>query len=203
MLNLGLRRSLTLRIVMATTLTAAACGSFDQSGPITMDDLERMSLQLSDLPSGWTEEAIIDEEQEGFLCFENDDFRINRDSWPVLNKEFSGGADGPFAFFSVAAAPDVASAKDAIAEYAHLAETCSIWEDEDGTYTLHPVMYPTVGDETFVVRLTAEIDGLTFVADSVFVREGRIMWFLGSVGVDKPVNTETVVGWMEVLDDRD
>lgn len=178
-----------------TTSTTGLAGSAD---------LERMSLQLADMPTGWSESASVDnEDDDSGFCVEDAGQLVDTENWPRLEKEFSAGASGPFLTHSLLAAPEEESAQELMAQFAQLVDQCQSWEEADGTYTLTPVNYPEAGDQTFAVRLTVESDGFTFVGDIIVVREGNVLSLLIPIGLATPVEAETVVTWMEIIEQRD
>lgn len=168
------------------------------------DDLERMSLQLADMPTGWSENAPEDDDDDSLgFCATDTDQLLDTDSWPRLAKQFSAGALGPFLAHSLLAAPDDASAKDFMDQFARLAEQCQTWTNEDASYSLSPVNYPQVGDETFAVRLTVESGGFSYVSDVIVIREASVLSMLLPVALGEPIDSATVVAWMELVETRD
>ena len=178
-----------------TSTTTASAGQ---------DDLDRMALMLTDMPSGWSESTpeSSDEDSSDF-CVDDANDLVDSETWPRLDRDFSAGAFGPFLSHSLMAAPDERSATNLVEQFAELAEQCQTWTDEDGSYSLSPVNYPEVGDQTFAVRLTVESDGFTFLGDVIVIRESNVLSMLLPIGVASPVEAETVVAWMKLLEARD
>lgn len=193
--EVGAETSTTVEAPTSTTTTTAPAGQ---------EDLERMALELADMPAGWSES--IPEEQDddgGEFCVEDAADLIDTSSWPRVDKEFSAGALGPLLTHNLIAAPSEDLAIDVVAQFSALAERCQQWTDDEGSYELAPVNYPEFGDETFAVRLLADTDGFAIVGDIIVLREGNVLALVFPVSVGNPVEADTVVGWLQTLDDRD
>jgi len=186
----------TVTIVETTTTAEPLAGQ---------EDLQRMALELADMPVGWSENPTQTEDNDSnsAFCIEDPDQLLDTDSWPRLDREFSAGSLGPFLAHSLLAAPDDDSAKGLMKQFAELAEQCRSWTDEDGSYSLSPVNYPQRGDQTFAVRLTAESDGFTFLGDVIVIREANVLTLLVPLGLVEPVEATVVVDWMDLIDQRD
>lgn len=164
---------------------------------------DELLLMLGDMPTGWTTapEMVTGDDDGGATGFCGE---------PPIDEQFEPSAEaeaafkkddfGPFVNHAVATyeSREAEQAMDAALE---AAQSCQEWtETEDGeetTFTLQPVSFPTVGDQTVAFRINAESQDFTFTGDVVFWRRGDLISLFSHLafqgGLDSDLTEELVM----------
>lgn len=167
------------------------------------DSPDELLLTLGDMPTGWTTapEMVSGDDEGGATGFCGE---------PPIDEQFEPSAEaeaafkkddfGPFVNHAVAIyeSREAEQAMDAALE---AAQSCQEWtETEDGeetTFTLQPVSFPTVGDQTVAFRINAESQDFTFTGDVVFWRRGDLISLFSHLafqgGLDSDLTEELVM----------
>lgn len=141
--------------------------------PLSQTDLQETLLTLEDIPAGWAkgaDEVEDDSDTFSFLCLE-----FQKKSIATASVSFEQGQMGPFLVNSLTTYnPD--EGKKLFAEMKAAVDQCPIiTETQNGEtteWTISPVSFPQLGDESFAVRASSDFL-LGFVEmDSVYFRIG-------------------------------
>jgi hypothetical protein len=180
-----------------TSTTAAATGSEDPAARL---------LTVDDLPTGWSEapELTEDDEESGAaeLCADvvGPDLDV-----PNAERGFKAGDLGPFLLHAVAIVDDEAQARDVMSRFT----TCIQDPPAAGGFTVAPLSFPSLGDETVAARLSldaqsSEDDGGGFPAtvDLAMIRQGRLVTIVAGIGVFEAVDPQVLEGAARVAAER-
>lgn len=159
-------------VIISPTKTTAPTSVPEQADTqVDKDKLLDSLLTINDMPTGWTGKAAEFEFRTPggtytFTCAELPARSIGK-----ANVDFQMSALGPFLTETIIVYESKKDARDALADLADAASNCVEWTDEDGiTYTLLPLSFPKLGDETFSIRTLGN-----FEADMVYIREGNVI----------------------------
>jgi hypothetical protein len=159
--------------------------------------LARTALALDDMPTGWTQVDMTDDEpdtDETAVCgnppYPNRDNRLGE-----VEVGFQQSEIGPFVFQNLVEFPE----EDALGamEYAREIASCTEWTetDEDGveqTYRLAPLEVGDFGDDTYANVVSLDIEGVgTLVNNTVFVRVGNTLTVIVHSQIGEPDLDET------------
>lgn len=146
--------------------------------PLTQEDLEKALMILDELPAGWAidpedEEDDSNEETARFLCTD-----YEKKSIAKASASFQQGQIGPFLAHSVVTYPP-GEATNQFEFMLAAVEQCANFTDtqtgESMEWTVTPISFPKLGDQSMAVRASSEfILGLIEV-DSVYIRIGDTM----------------------------
>jgi len=153
--------------------------------PAVVAELEQMSLEVSDLPAGWSAAPDDDDDDDDPADDGSDmaeDCGMEGDLLPddveplgEVEREFQKDDLGPFFFVSVTRF-DRGEAETAMAAIDSLVEQCSTFSSvEDGVETsgtMEPLSFPAQGDQTSAVRMTIATEGMSGQGDIIAVRQG-------------------------------
>ena len=196
-------------LLLPALLVFGACGD-DGGGSSSGDDqtvADDVVLKLADFPSGWTEDEAKPEEEDSAndpidKCFGGEGKTLDENtSAEADSPDFSRGETTTVSSFSAVmkeekdaeAAMDIlasAKLKDCFNQALEEEIKASSGEDEGftlGEVTLKNASFAKVGDETtalqFVIPISAPGVEVSFYADLVFFRQGRVIGglFLGNV----------------------
>lgn len=153
-------------------------------------ELEAALISLDDLPEGWTEVPVSDDdgetdpdEGEGTCVEEALDaagVSIEDDAF-TAEREFSQGDFGPFLQASIGEVGDD-QAEQALTSLPVAIEGCDGVADPDGTvWTYEPLDVPTIGDESYVVRLATGEGDEQLQAITAFARVGPHLLFIATL----------------------
>jgi hypothetical protein len=144
--------------------------------PLTQAALEKALISLDDLPAGWAVRAGEDKGDEAnketftFLCQE-----YQRKAIANASVDFQKAQLGSFLLHSVTAYPP-GEAGDQFAKMRSAVDQCATFKDtQDGTttdWTVTPISFPKLGDQSFAIRLSSEFALGIIEVDSVYIRIG-------------------------------
>lgn len=165
------------------TPTASAQPTATSEPEVDAGVLSRVMWELSDMPSGWSAGDPGDgTDDEDNFCGVN----VSQQSKNKASVTFGQSAFGPLAVQS-AALYTVGDAKKSMDTVRDGFKKCgSSWTSADNppqTWTVAPLSFPKIGDETFTVRLTTTEIPLFGSAqiDLVFFRRGPVTEVLGYI----------------------
>lgn len=177
----------------------------------TPDELLEGLLTLQDLPTGWTMTSIGPSDSEGdthtFMCRE-----VESRGVASVIAEFEMSQFGPRLHHYITAYPE-GVAGEALEEMIEVSQSCLEWTTtENGntmTWTLTPLSFPNLGDETFALRISTNLGILGPIEiDSIFVRTGDVITAIaytaiGPEGVDTTVTEELMRVALRKVEDLD
>ncbi|MCC6388183.1 MAG: hypothetical protein IT302_12475 [Dehalococcoidia bacterium] len=159
--------------------TASVTAEAPPAIPAT-DSLQKMLLRLDDMPAGWSNWPDDDNDDDDGWCGKPTAARAVPSS-ARASAQFQQSDFGPFLAHTVTSYKGD-DARRAFDYNVDLLKDCRTWTepDENGhlvTYTISPLSFPKLGDQTFAFRLTmtpVPLVGLV-TADAVYVRRGTIV----------------------------
>lgn len=161
------------------------------------ENLVSALLTLDDLPVGWTTSELGDDDDSddaGICGTEPLDDLVK----PIgkAEAEFQQSNLGPFLSESLAVYESTDDAQS-VMEAARSTFTCSEWTDtnaegEETVWSISPLSFPTIGDETFVLRLSANIGIANMEYDAVFFRMGDKIALVGHIDLGSVDSDQTV-----------
>jgi hypothetical protein len=174
---------------------------------VTSESLRSALLTADDLPAGYVEDTsqggptapgtpdnpACAAALKGF----KDSATVRRDA-PNADAKFTAGEAGPFLLQSVSWLPGTEATRGFAAFRAALAK-CASWSvtGPDGTkstFTLVPMTFPTLGDDSYALRVTIQLAGLSVGANLVVFRAANALCVLVHSGVPSvpAAATETI-----------
>lgn len=212
-------------VLAVAALVAAGCGGGDDDGqartvepPTTTTTepsedtttttaapaaLDAVVLQLGDLPTGWSVSPPDEEEDT------SDDFCDGADPFNEIaaqeeaESNFEQSELGPFAASGASVYEDDDQAGEVLDLLAAVANDCQSFTqvDEDGAeveYTITPLSFPDLGDDTFAFRMSATTFIGPLALDMAAVREGSLVVTVihGGFGAVDSALTETLMRTM-------
>jgi hypothetical protein len=171
----------------ATPSSSASPTEQASAGLPTTDQLKTALLELSDMPDGWTASADSGgDTSTSSTC--NATATPTADNEVTVSVDFQKSDLGPFVTEQITAFP----AGQMQSEFEKLKQSianCTQWTETDSegtptTYQLTPLTLPKMGDDSIAYRLSADSGGLTFQADTVFIRVGDYGISLANVALD-------------------
>ncbi|MFS0883631.1 hypothetical protein [Aeromicrobium sp. 179-A 4D2 NHS] len=212
-----MKRSL-LALAAASALLLTGCASDSNTagktgfverilaGPLTYADIDDALLTVDDLPAGWSVDP--DGSDDG------DDSKTSSDSpecdllvaameadddsgaTPVGEGEatFRKSKRGPFLLQSITSF-EGNEAKKSVKAFRTAFETCDSFTEtgDDGTkvtFKVSPMAFPSLGDDTVALRLSARSAGIRVVAPLIVVRVDQNLMLLASAGIKKRLPAE-------------
>lgn len=203
-----------LWIVLVACLMLVGCGedqdkddagsSGETAALIAPEKAGDYLLTLADMPSGWSQEAIAededgDDEDTNTFCLEEDP---NPDIKATGKAEarFSAGTFGPMIYNLAGVYSNQDDIQQRFAIMRDALQNCTTWTDtddagEETTYTLSPMSFEQYGDETIALRMG--LDGGQ--ADIVAIRQGNLLItvMLISISIGGPVDDELLLQIVE------
>ncbi len=169
---------------------------------------QEVILRLEDLPAGWAETPLEEEEEDGepdcgdevFIAAGITDDDLDADGADSADSTFSLGAFGPFLIVSVIGDTDGAAGVFDLLPEAMAA--CDGTVDDDGnTTSVLPVSFPKIGDDTFAARM--DIEGF-FPVSMLFslVREGDVVLLAAYVAIGGAVDGELLETALRTMHSR-
>ena len=158
-----------------TTTTEGHDGSTTGSGDV---ELSEVVVQLDDLPAGW---SVFPSEGEGEpddeICEGHDPYN-EIEAQDEAESVFQQSELGQFVTSLAAQFTDDGEAGEVMAQLSEAANACQSFTetDEDGietAYTIAPLPFPDLGDETVAFRLSATTAYGPIALDYASVREGE------------------------------
>jgi hypothetical protein len=144
-------------------------------------DLNDVVVQLDDLPTGWsvTPPEETDDEGDEQICEGHDPLNAIEPQ-DEAESGFQESDFGPYVASGAAQYSDDDEASEVIDQFAETANACQTFTetDEDGTvteYTISPLSFPDLGDETFAFRMSATSPLGPFAVDVAVARQGEFM----------------------------
>jgi len=167
-------------------------------------DLESMVLTLDDMPSGWTTapEMLSDDEATGttFCGIDEAEIDVPDEAGASVDAAFKQSDFGPFVFHTVGRVGDAGEATAALDRMLNAASQCSEWTETDDqgvetTWSITPLSFDNVGDDTIAFRLSSETEGMPVTVDMVMWNRGPVLSVVGLFGIggtDADLLTELV-----------
>ena len=165
-------------------------------------------LRLEDMPTGWTEEAVADEDEDegggaAGLCGVqplDEVAAIDR-----ADRRFAAGDLGPLLDQLVAVFED-GEAAEAMGSVLDALDDCDEWteEAEDGPVTFRPspLSFPGFGDETVAVRISAEADIVDATVDMIVWRHGDLLSAIAYTEIFGSPDAEQIEEIVTIADER-
>ncbi len=169
--------------LLAAGLTTVACGGGAGAGwPPAARDLQRATLTVDDMPSGW--EVVDDGGDDSPPCGNRLAELLGLDADELPTARFSASANeqfGPSLLEQVAVLPPDAP-DDLLGDFADAYLSCD--EDIGGYPTTYAELpFDQLGDESFALRITVVDEAADRFFDHVFVRVGDV--FVGLQAYDQ------------------
>lgn len=172
--------------------TEATSGSAEPEGDAA--ELEAIVLTLDDMPSGWTTDPEIASDDDdsagglGLCGVEDADLDVDDTDGESVDAGFKQSDFGPFVLNSVASLPSSEQAAEALDSFLDAASQCSEWTetDEEGvetTYSISPLSFDNVGDDTIAFRISADAEGFPLTIDMVTWHDGPLASIVALVGL--------------------
>ncbi len=166
--------------------------------------LEDVVLQLSDLPTGWSAAPAEEDDDESF-CDGRDPFN-EIEPQDEAESTFQQSELGPFVVSAASRYSDDAEAAEVLDLLADVAEACqsfSVTEDDgsETEYTITPLSFPELGDDTFAFRMSATTVLGPITLDLAAVQEGPIVVSVGNGGLGS-ADGELTEALMRTMVDR-
>lgn len=188
------------RTVEATTTTEGDTPTSTSTTAATPDvALAQIVVQLTDLPTGWSvSPPDDDEEDDDTFCEDMDPFN-EIPPQEEAESSFQQSDFGPFAASGASRYADDDEASSVMDLLTEMANKCQTFTetDEDGTetsYTITPLSFPNLGDDTFAFRMAGATPFGPINIDIASVRQGEIVISLvnGGLGQVDSALTETL-----------
>lgn len=168
------------------------------------ETLQNAMLRLDDFPVGWTIASYEESGQEIGVCNE---IRPSYAYPPVITTTvlIEKSQLGPSVFEAIQVFASNDDAK-AYMDYTQQVYTCGEYTTTNDvgtvvTWRISPLNFPSLGDETFAVRRTAEGADVSREEDLVFVLQGDIVMFINYV-VIAGIDSELTVQFTELAFQR-
>jgi hypothetical protein len=184
-----------------TTIDETTTTRAEEESP---SDLEDVVVQLGDLPSGWTvNEEDSDAEDDDSFC-EDESTAEQPDPPEEAESSFKQSELGPFVSSGAGRYGSAEEAEEAfdffVEEFAKCDGATDV--DEDGTettYSLSPLSFPDVGDDTYAARMSASTTFGPLEFDIVVERSDSTMLFIfnGGLGEIDTALTEELLRTMD------
>jgi hypothetical protein len=150
--------------------------------PIDEEDLSEALLTISDMPTGWTTSPPDEEEEsadEGETFTTVCNVELPRRSLTQVKAEFQKSQLGPFLQHTITAYPP-GEAELFLEDFIDAANSCTEWttaeDDQQFTWRLAPLSFPNLGDETFAIRTSTELELLGLMEiDTIYIREADVI----------------------------
>jgi hypothetical protein len=164
-------------------------GSTDEAPPV---ELESMVLTLDDMPSGWTTapELLSDDGAPGttFCGIDEAEIDVPDDAGASVDAAFKQSDFGPFVFHTVGRLGDAGEATAALDRMLDAASQCSEWTETDDqgvetTWSITPLSFDNVGDDTIAFRLSSDAEGMPVTVDLVMWNRGPALSVVGLFGI--------------------
>jgi len=177
----------------------------EASGDVVLSDVV---VQLEDLPSGWSVSPPDDQADDS-----DDEFCEGVDPFNEIppqdeaESSFQQSDFGPFIGSGAAHYTDEDEASEVIDLVSETANACQSFTetDEDGTeteYTIAPLSFPDLGDETFAFRVSASSLFGPFALDVAAVRDGEFTVSIIAGGFGAPPDSELTEELAQTMLDR-
>lgn len=187
-------------LAVAAALVLAGCGDGDgdrqaapatdsSAAPVTTARLKSALLTAADLPAGYTREPSTSPGPENTSKSDNpacakafEGFEKDGEQAPEASAEFTAGDTGPFLLQSVTWL-DGDAAKQGVAAFRTALAKCDAWTETgtDGAktmFTLAPMPFARLGDDTHAMRMTIRTPGPALAANFLIVRVGHSLCML-------------------------
>jgi hypothetical protein len=163
--------------------------------------LNEVIVQLGDLPTGWSPSAPEDDGEDDSFC-EGHDPLNQIEPTEEAESSFQQSDFGPFVFAG-AGTYTGDQASEVMDAFAETADACQSFTetDEDGaetTYTISPLSFPDLSDDTFAFRMSATSPLGPFNLDVAAVRKGTVVLIIvnGGLGAADSALTEKLMRTM-------
>lgn len=188
------------RTVEASTTTTTEPSEDSTTTSAAPAALDAVVLQLTDMPTGWSV-APPDEDDD-----DSDDFCDGADPFNEIEPKedaesnFQQSEFGPFASSGASIYEDDDQAGEVLDLLADMANDCQSFTqvEDDGTeteYTITPLSFPDLGDDTFAFRMSATTFLGPLTLDGVAVRDGDLVVTIvhGGIGAVDSALTESLM----------
>ncbi len=187
-----------------TTVSGDTTAPGDTTGPAS-PTMEAALLSVDDLPEGWTEVPVTDDAdtEEPSSCVEAEmeaaGASIEGDEVFTAEREFSQGDLGPFLAAAIGEVGEEQAARSLDALPGAIA-ACNGVADPDGTvWTYEPFDAPTMGDDSFTVRMITEDETGRVEVVSAFARKGPYLMFVATIALFDPAKEDVVLQGLETM----
>lgn len=173
-------------------------------------DLDELVLTLDAMPSGWTTAPELLEDDDTadteFCGVDEGEVDIGDEAGVSSEAAFKQSDMGPFVMHVVGWVDDPSVATDAMDSLLEAASDCDEWtetETEGGetTYTISPLSFEHVGDDTISFRIDWDSEGFPLTMDLVIWRDGHYLSLVVSLGIGG-TDAELLTDMVEKAADR-
>lgn len=149
-------------------------GSVDTE--IDQADVEAALLAIDDLPAGWAE-VPLDEDDDDPLCGvdTSDLLDVDEDELPKAEVEFAEDADTGPGFFEGIAWPPEGRAEELMDKIEQKLDDCDNTELDDMQITVGGLSTDQLGDESFAFRISVAGQGVQIDLDTIYIRQGNLV----------------------------
>lgn len=145
--------------------------------------LAKAALTLEDMPAGWTVSTPSKDDDDDDICGAEQKLTPKNS----VDADFKQSDFGPF-FATRLSLFSLSDAKKAMEDIRDVFKGCTTWTSGDNppaVYTISPLSFPRLADDTFAVRVSTTGVPLfgTMQVDVVYVRRGPVVSVLGYVAL--------------------
>lgn len=183
-----------------TATTAPATADDDTTSPeeepAASGDLDDLVLTLDDMPSGWTTAPELSEGDDddtagsdtSFCGVDDAELDIDDEATRSAEAAFKESDFGPFVLHAIGEVPDPAVAEQALDTMLDAASQCEEWTETDDegaeiTYSISPLSFDNVGDDTIAFRMSADTEMMPLTIDMVMWKQGSYLSLVSVFGV--------------------
>lgn len=174
-------------------------GAPDKVGQLDEEQLELALLDLNDLPAGWASDTEAAAKKRGIGVPQPTDkpcrALFDQGAGERVENRFARTEVGPFVINRASSHDSGDDADKRVEAYKKAAEECETFAIDEGpqgdtvevTYRAEELDLPALGDDSVAVRFVREgpgDEGMTVLADVVYVRVGESSVHLAQAGID-------------------